>query len=193
MRGIIQFKDGRTIEVTPTVKRMAGIHARLEVGKYIFGSEADTDGSSLANKYKKTERKYSVEMLNFANERADVIGITKASKESGIHVKTLKAWRTKKNRENNTLGNRHRPSTYTMEQKIALVAMAKKLMLSDEKVEFRDKRLRIFRKRKWKMLPAFIHAGLSLGMNGRSILHQYTIGMIPEPNTPPPQPLPPEY
>lgn len=183
----IEIFPGHWIEVTPRIKRLAGIRPTERVIATLAGGHI-TKAKYEAGKVRGA--KYSRLLLDEAVELAKSVGYPTAAKMTGVNKNSIHMHaRIQKGRAG--LASRKDGSRYTLAQKQACVRLAQSLMASDET---KDKKCRwgVQKVRKWQHRPAFIEAGRRLGMNGRSIEWLWVSGQIPLDSPSSPQsPVPP--
>lgn len=154
-----EILPGYKIEVTEAYRKKAKL---TRAQKLLVVSEAERRELLATVCRKRGTRKYSRQMLDEAAGLAAQIGVRKAAKKTGInahsihrHIKNLRAKERGPSRKD---GDR-----YTYAQKKACVECAHDLVRTRKAAGMR---------------PAFIECGRRLGINGRSIEYQWSVGLI---------------
>lgn len=181
----IEIFPGHWIEVTPAIKKKAGVRKTQRVVATLMGETVAAAGRLVRDGNGGV--KYPVLMLDEAVRIAEREGLKKAVKVTGIPRASIDLRRRQLRRKQGKTRVLAKGSRYTLAQKQACVRLAKELMASDEIVKTpvacalpTCKGMPYVVKRyKWPHRKAFIEAGRRLGMNGRSIEWMYIQGTIP--------------
>lgn len=154
-----EILPGYKIEVTEAYRKRAKL---TRAQKLLIVSDAERRELLATIGKRRTTRKYSRQMLDEAAELAAQIGVRRAAKRTGINAHSIerhiKNTRAKKRGPLKKDGDR-----YTNAQKQACVECAHDLVRKGKARGFR---------------PAFIECGRRLGINGRSIEYQWSVGLI---------------
>jgi hypothetical protein len=181
----IEIFPGHWIEVTPAIKKKAGVRKSQRVVATLMGETVAAAGRLVRDGNRGV--KYPVLMLDEAVSIAEREGLKKAVKVTGIKEHSIDLRSRQLRRKQGKTKVRAVGSRYTLAQKQACVRLAKELMASNEiKERSRLSTLPhckgmpyVHRRYKWSHRSAFIEAGRRLGMNGRSIEWMYVQGTIP--------------
>lgn len=180
MRERIEIFPGHWIEVTPKLKRQAGLRPSARVVATLMGETIDA-ATDVARESRKNV-KYSRLMLDEAVRIAERDGMKKAEEVTGISIPSIDL-RKRQIRRKKGLPKRATVGTrYTLAQKQACVKLAQQLMASKATVTRTVSMMGIarpFKRLRWGHRAAFMEAGRRLGLNGRSIEWMWIQGMIP--------------
>lgn len=176
----IEIFPGHWIEVTPAIKKKAGIRKSQRVVATLMGETVAAAGRIVRDGV--GSRKHPILMLDEAASIAEREGIKKAARVTGINEHSIDLRCRQLRRKRGKAKVRDAGVRYTLAQKQACVRLAKELMASNEIVQKTERcynRPYIRKRYKWSHGSAFIEAGRRLGMNGRSIEWMYIQGTIP--------------
>ena len=176
----IEIFPGHWIEVTPAIKKKAGVRKSQRVVATLMGETVAAAGRLVRDG--KGNVKYPVLMLDEAVRIAEKEGLKRAAKETGIKEHSIDLRNRQLRRKQGKSRVMAQGSRYTLAQKQACVRLAKELMASNEIIQKSAKCYHYtytHKRYKWSHRRAFIEAGRRLGMNGRSIEWMYVQGTIP--------------
>lgn len=179
MKERVEIFPGHWIEVTPKLKKQAGLRKSARVVATLMGETIEA-ARDIAMKNGNT--KYTRLMLDEAARIARKDGMAEAIKATGIGKESI-ILRVKQLRRKEGIA-RVRPTgnRYMLSQKQTCVRMAQELMGSGQTVQravtIRGK-TRVITRTRWTHRKAFVEAGRRLGMNGRSVEWMWLQGTIP--------------
>lgn len=184
----IEIFPGHWIEITPKIRNMAGLRKKEKV----IARLADIT-KSVEKALPQKQAKYSQLLKDEAVRIANAEGMREAVKATGVNKHTILMERRLQNIRAGKKQTRQKGFAYTLEQKQACVAIALQLMRSKEMVEVQQragiaKKIVTVRRFKWSPKSAFDEAARRLGMNGRAVQFQWSIGAIPMPQSSTQQP-----
>lgn len=184
MRERVEIFPGHWIEVTPKLKKQAGLRKSARVVATLMGETIEAARDIVREN---GNIKYTRLMLDEAARIARKDGMAEAIKATGIKRASIDL-RMRQLRRAGKLGRkrkdgiRHTGSRYTLPQKQACVRLAQELMGSRQTVTKSAKiggRMCVVTRPRWSHRKAFIEAGRRLGMNGRSVEWMWLQGTIP--------------
>jgi hypothetical protein len=178
IRERIEIFPGHWIEVTPKLKKKAGVKQSARV----IATLNNVTRIVADDVVKPPPPKYPRLMLEEANRIVDRDGMKAAVKATGINAHSIVWYRRGVIQRRGEYKPSEKGRRYTMEQKRACVRLAQKLMASGE-IKVRHGKCygkpAVYRSPKWSHAAAFREAGRRLGMNGRSVEWCWIHGMIP--------------
>lgn len=179
----IEIFPGHWIEVTPKIKRAAGLRKKARVLATLDGGHVQRAIGAVAKK--RGPSKYSLLLIDEAIRIFREESYKAAEKATGVPMRVIKHYNDKYKARHGLIGP-PRNQRYTMEQKQACVKLAMELMQREDTVERRlptgrNKVIATHRVRKWNKTAAFIEAGRRLGMNGKYVADAFSFGFIPWP------------
>lgn len=186
IRERIEIFPGHWIEVTPKIKKNAGLRQSDRVVATLMGETVPAAGRLVRDSNKSV--KYPKLMLDEAVRIAAELGLKGAAKDTGIGAASINLRQRQLRRKQGVARVMAQGTRYTLAQKQACVRLAQELMGSGETVSrtgiarFNNKakgRKYTFRRLRWSHRTAFLEAGRRLGMNGRSIEWMWIQGTIP--------------
>lgn len=181
----IEIFPGHWIEVTPKIKKNAGLRKSDRVIATLMGETVPAAGRLVRDSNKNV--KYPKLMLDEAVRIAATHGLKEAAKDTGIRAASINLRQRQLRRKQGLAKVRDKGSRYTLAQKQACVRLAQELMRSNDVVSrtrpcalpHSKGKPTTYRFRKWNHRSAFVEAGRRLGMNGRSIEWMWVQGTIP--------------
>lgn len=180
----IEIFPGHWIEITPKIRNMAGLRKKEKVIARLADITKSVERAIPTGK----NIKYSQLLKDEAVRIANAEGMRAAVKATGVNKHTILMERRLQNIRAGKKQTRQKGFAYTLEQKQACVSIALQLMRSKEMVEVQQragiaKKMVTVRRFKWSPKSAFDEAARRLGMNGRAIQFQWSIGAIPMPQS----------